>query len=192
MHFSRPATAVASAALLLALAAPAHAATTRFDDGSFEYQKAPANSFTDLGVGQSIGPWQVTSGTVDLIGAGFWQAAEGDQSVDLNGTGPGEVAQTFSTTPGTRYTVSYDLAGNSALAPAVKSGMALIDGQDFQDFTFDTTGKSPTAMGYVGRVFSFVAVNPSTTLAFASTNPGAAGPVLDNVQVTACPSCPSC
>ncbi|MDH6139322.1 MULTISPECIES: choice-of-anchor C family protein [Kitasatospora] len=197
MQFSRTSTTLAVAALLLgsatALAAPAQARTpSRFDDGSFEYPIAPANSFTEPGTGQSIGPWQITSGNVDLIGAGFWQAAEGDQSVDLNGSTAGTIAQTFTTTPGTTYTVTYSLAGNPAAGPTVKTGHADIDGQDFQDFSFDITGKSTTTMGYVGRQFTFVAANSATTLSFASTTTGYAGPVVDNVQVLPCKPCPTC
>ncbi|MFE9421553.1 choice-of-anchor C family protein [Kitasatospora sp. NPDC006697] len=199
MQFPRTATALAATALLLgaatALAAPsgaANRAATGFDDGSFEYQKAPANAFTELAAGQNIGPWQVTGGSVDLIGAGFWQAAEGNQSVDLNGNAAGSIAQTFATVPGTTYSVTYALAGNPQLGPALKTGRASIDGQDFQDFSFDTTGKTTAAMGYVGRQFTFVAVDDTTTLSFASTNAGAAGPVVDNVKVQACKSCPSC
>ena len=93
-------------------AAPAAAAVSRFDDGSFEYPTAPANAFSTLSSGQSIGPWKVSGGGVDLIGAGFWQAAEGNQSVDLNAVRPGAVAQTFSTVPGRKYTVRYSLAAN--------------------------------------------------------------------------------
>jgi choice-of-anchor C domain-containing protein len=199
MQLSRARTTLTVAALLLgsatALAAPSHAATrafSRFDDGSFEYQKAPANSFTTLGTGQGIGPWQVTSGSVDLIGAGFWQAAEGDQSVDLSGNGPGTIAQTFTTTPGTTYSVTYSLAGNPDSGPALKTGRAQIDGQDFQDLSFNTTGKTRANMGYVGRQFTFVAVNSTTTLSFTSTTATAAGPVVDNVQVQACKTCPTC
>lgn len=197
-------TALAALTLLAAgtttaLTAPAHAAEatdqrvstqrasimlSRFDDGSFEYPVAPANSFQTVTAGQSIGPWQVTRGAVDLIGRGFWQAAEGDQSVDLNATGPGAVAQTFTTTPGQRYTVTYALAGNSAGGPAVKTGRVLVDGQNFQDFSFDITGKTPTAMGYVRRQVTFVATGSSTTLAFVSTTPSSAyGPVVDDVTV---------
>ncbi|SHG22399.1 choice-of-anchor C domain-containing protein [Streptoalloteichus hindustanus] len=168
-------------------------ALSHFDDGSFETPKVKAGTFQELTSGQSIGPWQVTSGSVDLIGAGFWQAAEGDQSVDLNGRGPGTVSQTFTTVPGTTYTVTYSLAGNTAGAPAVKTGKALIDGQNFQDFSFDITGKTSTTMGYVTRQFTFVATNPSTTLAFASTTPGTGhGPVIDDVKVRACQPCPHC
>ncbi|AUY52368.1 choice-of-anchor C family protein [Streptomyces sp. CB01881] len=151
-----------------------------------------ANTFVTLAAGQTIGPWRVTAGSVDLIGAGYWQAAEGDQSVDLTGTGAGAVAQTFTTTPGATYTVSYSIAGNPNNGPVVKTGRALVDGQDFQDFSFDTTGKSAANMGYVTRQFTFVATNASTTLAFAGTTAGNAGPVLDNVQVQQCKPCPTC
>ncbi|MEO3977674.1 choice-of-anchor C family protein [Streptomyces sp. CAU 1734] len=172
-----------------ALAAPSAAAVSRFDDGSFEYPTAPANSFSTLTAGQSIGPWKVTSGAVDLIGAGFWQAAEGDQSVDLNAGQTGAVAQTFSTIAGRTYTVTYALAANPAGGPAVKTGRVLVDGQNFQDFSFDSTGKTFAAMGYVQRQVTFVANAPTTTLGFASTVPGAYGPVVDDVRVTASSPC---
>ncbi|MFD8787623.1 choice-of-anchor C family protein [Kitasatospora sp. NPDC059599] len=196
MQFSRTrATAVALlAAAAVTLAVPAQAAggnraLSRFDDGSFESPKVPANAFTELTAGQTIGPWRITAGSVDLIGAGFWQAAEGDQSVDLNGANSGTIAQTFTTTPGATYSVTYALAGNPAGGPAVRTGWARIDGQDFQAFTFDVTGRSAAAMGYVGRQFTFVAQNSSTTLAFASTVAGAYGPVIDDVRVTECKPC---
>ncbi|WP_432588152.1 choice-of-anchor C family protein [Streptomyces sp. HD1123-B1] len=167
-------------------------AASRFDDGSFETPRVSANSFQTVSAGGSIGPWQVTSGSVDQIGAGYWQAAEGDQSVDLSGTTGGTVSQTFTTVPGKRYTVTYSLAGNPGFGPAVKTGKVLVDGQNFQDFTFDTTGKSTTNMGYVTREVSFVATGTTTTLAFASTTNTAAGPVLDDVRVRECDPCPSC
>ncbi|MER7707664.1 choice-of-anchor C family protein [Kitasatospora sp. NPDC097605] len=195
---SFPRARVAVAALLVAgataLAVPAqaaggHRALSHFDDGSFETPKAPANAFTNLTAGQAIGPWTVTAGSVDLIGAGFWQAAEGDQSLDLNGGTNGAVTQSFTTVPGTTYSVTYALAGNPGGGPALKTGRALIDGQNFQDFSFDVTGRTRTAMGYVGRQFTFVAQGSSTTLGFTSTVAGAYGPVIDNVQVTECKPC---
>ncbi|WP_329560761.1 choice-of-anchor C family protein [Kitasatospora sp. NBC_01266] len=194
MFAKRVSAIAATAVLLAALGATASAQTvSRFDDGSFEYQRATAGSFDELSSGQTIGPWQVTAGTVDLIGAGFWQAAEGDQSVDLNGAGPGAVAQTFTTVPGADYTVTYALAGNPGAAPALKTGSALIDGQDFQDFSFNTTGKTSTNMGYVNRQFTFQATNSTTTIAFTSTTPNSpAGPVLDDVRIDRCAPCPTC
>ncbi|MGW6915310.1 choice-of-anchor C family protein [Kitasatospora sp. NPDC054939] len=196
MSISR--TRLAATALLVAgataLAAPVqaaggHRALSHFDDGSFETPKAPANAFTSLTTGQTIGPWTVTAGSVDLIGAGFWQAAEGDQSLDLNGSNSGTVAQRFTTVPGSTYSVTYALAGNPEGGPALRTGRALIDGQGFQDFSFDIAGRTRAAMGYVGRQFTFVAQGPSTTLSFASTVAGAYGPVIDNVQVKECKPC---
>ncbi|MEU9124377.1 choice-of-anchor C family protein [Streptomyces sp. NPDC048506] len=195
-----------TATLLLAGAGPAMAAPTtgsgqavapsavsHFDDGSFETPKVEPNTFQEFTAGQHMGPWKVTSGSVDLNDAGYWQAAEGDQSVDLNGMEPGAVAQTFATTPGVRYTVSYALAGNPhPEGPTVKTGKVLIDGQDVQDFSFDVTGKSYKDMGYVMREVAFVATGKSTTLTFASTTAPrtASGPVIDDVTVERCkPDC---
>ncbi|MFI0821541.1 choice-of-anchor C family protein [Streptomyces sp. NPDC021098] len=172
-----------------ALAAPA---ASHFDDGSFETPRVAANTFVNIGTGGTIGPWKVAAGNVDHIGGGFWQAAEGDQSVDLNGGAAGTVSQNFTTVPGKRYTVTYSLAANPAGGPAVKTGKVLVDGQNFQDFSFDSTGKTMTNMGYVTREVSFRATGATTTLAFASTMSGAYGPVIDDVSVRACDPCPSC
>ena len=199
--------ALATAGLLAgagtAAASPAHgapsartvaarAATTAFTNGSFETPTAPTNSFLTVVAGQTMGLWQVESGSVDLVDNGFWQPAEGNQSVDLNGTTAGTLSQTFTTEPGTKYTVTYSLAGNPAGPPTVKTGEVRIDGQNFQDFTFNTTGKTFANMGYVTRQFTFVANHTSTKLTFASTSgPTAYGPVIDDVKVKGC-SCGSC
>lgn len=188
------ATALALAATGAVLAAPAQAAAlSRFDNGSFEYPLAPANSFSTHAAGSLLGPWRVGGGGIDLIDNGFWQPAEGDQSIDLNAVSPGSVTQTFTTVPGRTYTVSYSLAGNSAnQQQPLRTGRVLIDGQNFQDFTFDVTGKTTTAMGYVNRQFDFTAGAAATTLAFVSGTAGAYGPAIDNVQVkSACCGCSS-
>ena len=168
-------------------------APSAFGDGSFETPLAPAGSFTTVMAGQTIGPWTVTRGSVDLVGAGFWAAADGDQSVDLSGIQAGTVAQTFATKPGTRYLVSYALAGNPGGLPTVKTGLVRVNGFDVQDFSFDTAGKTMTDMGYTTQTFEFVASFPQTTLSFASTTFSAFGPVLDAVSVTplCCNSCGS-
>ncbi|MFC8448848.1 choice-of-anchor C family protein [Kitasatospora sp. NPDC057223] len=193
--FAMRACVIAATSVLLASAGATASAQTvsRFDDGSFENPRAAANSFSTVSAGQSIGPWRVTAANVDLIGAGFWQAAEGDQSVDLNGGNAGAVAQTFTTVPGATYTVTYALAGNPAGAPALKTGTALIDGQNFQDFSFNITGKTLRDMGYVYRQFTFQATGSATVVSFASTTPNSAyGPVVDDVRIERCAPCPPC
>lgn len=199
-------TAFAAAGLLVgvgaAVASPAHSAhsartvaaqaTTAFTNGSFETPTAPPNFWASYFAGQTMGLWQVESGNVDLVER-FWQAAEGNQSVDLNGNSAGTLSQTFTTEPGTKYTVTYSLAGNPGGAPTVKTGEVRIDGQNFQDFTFNTAGKTFANMGYVTRQFTFVANNSSTKLTFASTSGLTSyGPVIDDVKVKSCSSCGNC
>ena len=185
------------AALGALMAAPAQAANSVIN-GGFERPVVTPNTFQTFSAGQSFGSWTVTKGTVDLIGASFWEAAGGVQSLDLNGRQPGAVAQTFDTAPGVLYRVTFALAGNPGTPgnpsiPAVKTGRALINGQVAQDFFFDVTGKTMTNMGYVTKTFTFLATSPSTTLEFSSTtSPGGAwGPVIDKVRVeeTCKPGC---
>lgn len=189
-------TATAAVSLLAlgsgsAVAAPerdadtAGASAVQVDDGSFEYPTAPANSYRTVSEGQPIGPWQVTRGSVDHIGAGFWQAAEGVQSVDLNAAQPGAVSQTFSTKPLTTYTVTYSLAANPG-GPALKTGRVLVNGQNVQSFSFDSTGKTRTNMGYETRQVTFLSLGFTATLTFESTVSGAFGPVIDDVKVCSC------
>ncbi|MEV7774696.1 hypothetical protein [Kitasatospora sp. NPDC086791] len=66
--------------------------------------------------------------------------------------------------PGTTYSVTYAPAGNPEGGPALRTGRTLIDGRPVQDVTFDLTGRTKAAMGYVGRQFTFVAQNSATTL----------------------------
>jgi len=162
------------------------AAPGRFHDGGFEMPRMAPNTFHTFTVGQSIEPWKVSHGQVDVVHAGVWQAAEGDQSLDLSGFEPGAVSQTFATKPGARYTMSYKLAGNPhPEGPVVKTGKVLIDGDKVQDFSFNTTGKSYRNMGYVNRRLTFVATGASTTLSFVNTTTPktASGPVIDDVRV---------
>src|SRR5947209_7911389 len=114
--------AVVMAAALLAagaaVPATASASVDAVSNGSFETPDA-GTGFTTFGAGSDMGGWTVTAGSVDLLGTG-WQAADGQQSVDMSGNGPGTIAQTLSTSPGTQYTISYALAGNPQCGAAIK------------------------------------------------------------------------
>src|SRR5262245_35617604 len=63
----------------------------------------------------SYGPpgWTVADGTVEIVGL-YWQAAEGNQSLDLNGIyeAIGTIYQDLPTVPGQRYKVRFAYAGN--------------------------------------------------------------------------------
>ncbi|MEU4338144.1 DUF642 domain-containing protein [Micromonospora lupini] len=170
-------------ALLTALTASPAAAAVVFADG-FE-NPAIAGDFTEYAAGQQFGPWTVTTGTVGLTRD--WEAAEGDQSLDLNGFSPGAVARTLPTKLLTTYRVSYALAGNPDNGPLVATGRVTANGQVIDSFSFDTTGHTPSAMGYVYRTIYFTNVLSATTvLQFASTTQDAFGPVIDDVRVESC------
>jgi choice-of-anchor C domain-containing protein len=133
-----------TAGLTFATAAPAQA-LTGFSNGSFETPVVTPGTFQDFHPGESIGAWTVIQGNVDLIGAGFWQAADGVQSLDLEGSESpliGGVAQTFSTIPLLKYKVTYKLAGNPASGPQVKTGQIRANGNVIQSFSFDVTGRT--------------------------------------------------
>ncbi|MDX2936980.1 choice-of-anchor C family protein [Streptomyces ipomoeae] len=157
-----------------------------FSNGSFETPTVREGAALYLPAGQTIGPWLVASGSVDHIGPGYWQAADGVQSLDLNGLGPGAVSQTFATIPQQRYTLTYALAGNPNGLPTVKTGRVVINGETVQDFIFDATGKTRANMGWETRTVNFTATSSSTTLTFESTTIGPNGPAIDNVKICGC------
>ena len=153
---------------------------------SFESPVVQANGFNGYSAGSTgITSWTVASGSVDHIGAGFWQAADGVQSVDMNGTDAGSLFQDLVTIPGSAYNLTFALAGNPAGAPTIKHLQVVWNGLNQGTFTFDITGKSFANMGYITvPVSGLQATGASTRLQFTSLDAGsAAGPVLDNVSV---------
>ncbi len=151
-----------------------------FEDGPYpgSYLDLPAGSTT-------LGAWAVTKGSVDLVG-GLWPASDGHNSIDLDGVSFGAISQTFDTTAGKTYVVSFDLAANGYGAPAVKR-MQISAASQTADFQYDLKDKPYGRMGWQPKTWSFVAKAASTTLAFTSldTENGYFGPVIDNVRAQA-------
>jgi hypothetical protein len=83
--------------------------------------------------------------------------------------------------------VEFDLAGNFAGGPAVKTVQVSAAGTT-QTFTFDTTGKSQNNMGWDTKHWEFTATDTETVIEFASLTAGGYGPALDNVKVYASPA----
>jgi homoserine O-acetyltransferase len=124
----------------------------------------------------------VDAGSVDWIGS-YWQAPDGDMSIDMSGAGPGTLSQTFDTTIGNTYTVSFLLSGNPG-GPASKTLDVSATGGTLTGYTHDTTGTDVTSMVWTPETYSFLATSPSTTLSFISTTAGASGPAIDAVAIT--------
>src|SRR5262245_59383865 len=155
-------------------------------NGSFETGPAiPSGSFTTVGGGSAaITGWTVTGGSIDYIGPS-WTVSDGIRAIDLDGNSSiGGIRQTFSTTVGSTYLVSFDLAGNADGAPRIKNVNVTVDSFS-QSYSFDTLGKNRSSLGWQKVNFSFVASGSSATLAFASLSPSgnSFGALIDNVSV---------
>jgi choice-of-anchor C domain-containing protein len=157
-----------------------------FQNGSFEDGPDDIGGFITLFAGETdITGWTVSSGSIDLIGS-YWEASDGDRSIDLNGNGLGAISQAFDTEPGAVYQVVFDMAGNPD-GQGLKVLLASAN-STANEYEFGSTGKTRGEMGWTEMSFIFQASSDSTTLEFASVSPrGAYGPALDNVRVILIP-----
>jgi len=167
-----------------------------FQNGSFEVGTVtPCNTFNIPAGSTTITGWTVSTGNIDWLGsppACGWQPSQGAASLDLVGSGAGGVGgitQTFDTIPGQAYVLQFDMAGNFGALPVIKPLAVTINGVT-SNFTFDTTGRSGTAMGWTTHSIPFVAAGASSTVNFvsdvsASGGSQNAGAALDNVRVFA-------
>jgi choice-of-anchor C domain-containing protein len=154
------------------------------ENGSFEEGPDPGD-FKPLDEDSTdIKGWTVTRGQIDYIGT-HWQSADGSRSIDLHGSpGFGGVKQTFKTKKGQKYKVTFSLAGNpGGGVPEKKLGVKAAGKKE--SFTFDTTGKTATDMGWETKTWEFEAVDTETTLELYTlmTECNVSGPAIDNVSV---------
>lgn len=137
-----------------------------------------------------FGAWTVIDGSIQLVNSQYVALPTGDpdtsQGVDLDGDGPGAIAQTLATVAGQQYAVTFQLAGDPNNGPVVKSLLVDVNGTAGGSYTFDTTNTSATDMGYEGESFTFTASGATTNLAFASGDSAGstAGAVVADVSVT--------
>ena len=153
-----------------------------FQNGSFENPGAGDGVTTLFSVNTSITGWTVVNGSIDYLGSP-WQAAEGTSSIDMSGIlTPGILTQNFDTVGGTLYEVIFAMAGNPLGGDKIKDlGVSVANFS--KDFTFDTSGKTITDMGWTNFSFTFLATDLLTTLTFTSLENNAFGAALDNVRV---------
>jgi choice-of-anchor C domain-containing protein len=155
-------------------------------NGSFE-TTVVGGSFDTYGTGNtSLTGWSIV-GSIDHIG-NYWQAADGHQSLDMNGFfAAGEISQTVFVPAAGTVSVKFSIAGNPDNVPIIKTLGVSLTG--LQQFTFDISNPGSTHgnMGWVGKTAKFTAPAAGNyTLKFAALNDdgGAFGPALDNVSVT--------
>jgi choice-of-anchor C domain-containing protein len=136
-----------------------------------------------------IAGWKVNNDVL-IMGDG-WENAHGSRSILLQGGKQrGGVEQTFETTKGQRYKVTFSLSANpnnGGWPPEMRTTRIEVTAAGTsQTFTFDCTDKTPLDMGWVAKEWEFKAMDAKTTLAFSvvdAKNNAWYGPALDNVRV---------
>jgi hypothetical protein len=113
---------------------------------------------------------------------------DGGNSVDLDGLAPGSISQSFDTTAGDKYVLTFYLAGNPDGGPGIKSTTVDV-GSTAKTFTYDVHGsQSETNMEWQKETLLFTGgAGTSTALEFASNTTGAFGPVIGDVSARAAP-----
>jgi choice-of-anchor C domain-containing protein len=187
MYNARILAAGAVMALACFALTPADAATL-IADGNFDTPLA-AGSYVTYGAATSFGAgnvWTVTSGSVDEIGS-YWQAPPtGGGSVDLDGTSPGGIQQSFGAAAGS-YDLQFYLSGNPDGAPSTKEVTVTIDGTS-SNYFYTIGGNSKDSMNYVLENLSFTSAGGANLLVFQSDDIDSPyGPVIGGVSVSAVP-----
>jgi choice-of-anchor C domain-containing protein len=158
-------------------------------NGSFEQGPAipTAQSFITLSGGSTaILNWTVTGTTIDYIGD-QWDVSDGTYAIDLDGAfSIGGIQQSFLTTPGIEYVVTFDLSGNPEGGTQIKEALVTIDSFS-QVFAHDTQGQDRSSLIWQPQSFSFLASAGTSILSFASLSESRSsyGALIDNVTVSA-------
>jgi Protein of unknown function (DUF642) len=160
------------------------------ENGGFE--KPEITGAFQQKTGTEIPGWTIT-GCVDLVSEPAFEAARGDQSVDLNGStgttgcaanAKGSIKQTIDTSANQDYLVRFFLAGNPGCTEADK--VKVVDvwwgGELVATFRYKA-GTTPTDINWQLRVLELRATAGMTVLEFKSANGGNCGPMIDAVRV---------
>ncbi len=177
-----------------------------FTNGSFEDNQIRSGTFDTIGSTGKIGPsnayfsgWTV-GGEIDLVNGqlpakDLWAAADGNNSVDMNGLSAGSIGQNIVLSSGSTYTLTYMIAGNTNRAeptPAVKRMSVYIGDTLLIADSFDTTGKTESNMGWEQRTFTFdVTETKNYFIRFQSNEQGPRGAALDKLSLTQNPTNPT-
>lgn len=131
--------------------------------------------------------WTVSGGSVDLVSNGLWQAADGNNSLDMNGARPGTIWQDITgLVLGQTYDITFAMAGNPFVQQEYSLGV-VVGNVAPGSHTFNSTGQTTGNMGWVDQTYTFTANAASMRLTFFSETlgfPFIAGPTLDNVRIT--------
>ena len=179
------------AALALVLSPLSASAAELLTNGSFE----DLGGATPQGWGgYTYGPdfsdplpgWSVDFGNVDVTvnGSPWGPAANGFNSLDINGWTAGEISQSFATVLGQTYNVSFafsrNVYGPQTSTAEVSAGGTVLSVIAENDGSFG----SPANMIWKSGGFSFSGTGNTETIRLSATNAGNAGVFFDNISVS--------
>jgi hypothetical protein len=191
-------------AIGLGTAIPVSAESNLVTNGDFETPVAPSPANIVSVSGSQLDGWTIQgNGVMDVTNKNFadngsttFPVYSGNQSLDLNSLDPATMTQDLTTVAGSTYHVFFALSG----VPPVPQGecprgsvldksLTVSAGSTSHDYTFATNASAspPNNQVFVTEEFDFVAAGTTTTLEFASTTAGCAGPIIDAVSVTLVP-----
>jgi hypothetical protein len=187
----------------LGTAVPLAAETNIVTNGDFETPVAPSPANILSVSGSQLDGWTIQgSGVMDVTNKNFadngsttFPVYSGNQALDLNSLDPATMTQDLTTVAGSTYHVFFALTGlppvppNECPSSFLDKSLTVSAGSTSHDYTFnpDPNAVPLTNQAYVTKEFDFVATGTTTTLQFASTTQGCAGPIIDAVSVTLVP-----
>jgi choice-of-anchor C domain-containing protein len=190
MFLVRPRVLVAIA-LLLPGAVPAHAQLAQIlVNGGFEAGPAipPESPVHAVPPGSTaLTGWTVSGGAVSIVTDNYWAPSTGRRSLALSSTGPGAIEQSFATTPGKLYRLTFRLSGEPFSAPTIKH-LRVTMGVTVEDFSYDVTPAWHWDMHWRMQIMEVQAFATGMTLRFASLDAGQWGPAIDSVTVSEIPT----
>jgi hypothetical protein len=159
-----------------AMAASASAGATVLFNDDFDSEALALNA--------SLSNWTVSSGTVDVIGSGFFDFYPGNgHYLDLDGStrnaGRISTQTTFSLTPGMTYLLDFDLGGSTR---GDTNSVRVSLGNYHEIFTL----ASDAGLQHVTRAITVLG-DVSSRLTFHHAGGDNRGLILDNVNVSAVP-----
>lgn len=182
MRLAHPRVVVALA-LLLGSFTPSRAqilTNGNFDQGPVIPQASPVHPVAPGST--ALTGWTVTGGAVSIVTDNYWVPLSGTRSLVLSSTGPGAVEQSFSSSAGNVYRLTFWLSGEPFSSPTLKH-LRVTAGDTQQDYTFDVSPAWHWDMHWQQHTLDFTAAGPVTTLRFASLDASQWGPAIDSALV---------
>lgn len=186
-------------AILLALAylASSSVHANILTNGSFESPAIGPATFINIyngSSGLSDFHWTITHATVDIFSNGVLASTgsvyDGVQGLNLAGVGStGGISQTFQTTAGTEYTLSFAYSKNPFRGTNAAATVSILDGATLlfsQSLSHNTS--STSNFDWILFNSTFTGTGNSLTLTFANTDSATgSGILLDAVSISAVP-----